>query len=77
MKISAAVRAAFLIVTAAVLAGTFTTPTLAPGQTYAIRVRIEISAGAAHGSSVMRTFTQRSVVDNSKIDVVAVSLGRR
>jgi hypothetical protein len=53
-------------ITSAAVAGTYQTPSLAPGATYLIRARITINTGG----NVARLVTIRSVVDPTKIDAV-------
>jgi hypothetical protein len=64
-------------ITAAVAAGTFTTPTLAPGEQYVIRARVAVSSAASHGPAVGRSYTLKSTSDTSKQDVVAIWVQRR
>lgn len=64
-------------ITAAVEAGTFTTALIQPGQRSAIRVRIEITAAAAHHSEVSRLLTITSTSDVSKEDAVGFIVRRR
>jgi hypothetical protein len=54
-------------ITSAVVAGTYRTPSLAPGATYLISARITINQG---GSLAARLVTIRSVADPTKIDAV-------
>jgi hypothetical protein len=53
-------------VTAAILAGTYQTTSLAPGATYLIRARITVKTG----TSVTRLLTIRSGADPTKVDAV-------
>jgi hypothetical protein len=64
-------------ITEAVEAGTFTTPILGPGAHYAIRARVQIGPGAAHGSEVYRFFTITSVANGAKQDAVKFEVARR
>jgi hypothetical protein len=64
-------------VTAAVEAGTFTTPVLMPGQKYQIRVRVYIGPGAVTDSTLTRLVTATSVGDNTKTDAVGFSVRKR
>lgn len=63
-------------ITAAVVAGTYQTTSLAPGATFAIKAKVKVLAGATVGSSVTRLLTTSSVVDPSKIDAVKL-IGKR
>ena len=54
-------------ITAAVVAGTFRTPSLAPGATYLIHARITIGDG---GGNITRMVAIRSVANPAKIDTV-------
>lgn len=53
-------------ITPAVVAGTFQTPSLAPGATYLIKAKISINMGG----NITRLVTIRSVADPTKIDAV-------
>ena len=64
-------------ITAAVESGTFTTPELGPGRTFAIRARVQVLAGAVRGSQVQRLFTITSVGDSAVKDAVGFLMGRR
>ncbi len=64
-------------ITAAVEAGTFTTPDLAAGDRYAIRVKVTVTSGAAHGSRVRRLITVTSEANASKQDAVGITVRRR
>jgi hypothetical protein len=57
-------------ITSSIVAGTFQTPSLAPGAAYALTARVKVLNNAAVGSSVTRVVRVRSVGDRSKVDVV-------
>jgi hypothetical protein len=57
-------------ITAAVVAGTYQTPTLAAAGTFLIKAKVTIGSSAATGSSVTRLVTITSVGDGSKQDAV-------
>ena len=57
-------------ITAAIVAGTYTTPALAPGATYLITAKVKVTASAAAGSSVTRVLTITSLGDGTKQDAV-------
>jgi hypothetical protein len=57
-------------ITSAVVAGTFQTPSIAPGGKYGIKAKVTIGSAAATGSSITRLVTITSVGDNSKQDAV-------
>ncbi len=57
-------------ITAAVVAGTYTTPSLAPGAKYLITVKVKVKSSATKGSSTTRLVTITSVGDGSKQDAV-------
>lgn len=63
-------------VTAQVVAGTYQTPSLAPGATRVLTVKIKVKSGAAVGSKVNRLVTITSVADGTKIDAVKVTVKR-
>lgn len=63
-------------VTAAVTAGTFTTPAVAPGGSFKLRAVVTVLAGAAPGSSITRTLTATSVGYPSDKDTVAFTVRR-
>jgi hypothetical protein len=63
-------------ITAAVNAETFSTPVLAPGQTYAIRVKVTVGPSAAHGSEFYWVIQQISNFDSGYEDSVAFYLRR-
>ena len=63
-------------VTAAIVAGTYHTPSLAPGATYLISARVAVKAGAAPGSQVARLVVITSVSDHTRKDAVQFT-GRR
>ena len=62
--------------TAEIEAGTFVTPTLAPGQVYRIRVRIETTTDAVHGSQLTRLFTFSSEHDGNAQDAALLTVTR-
>jgi len=57
-------------ITAAVVAGTYTTPALAAGGTFLITAKVKVTSTAAVGSSVTRLITLTSGADGSKKDAV-------
>ena len=57
-------------ITAAVMAGTYRTPSLAPGGTYLITARVTVASTAAAGSSVTQFVTVTSGADVPARDVV-------
>ena len=57
-------------ITAAVVAGSYLTPSLAPGATYLITARVTVKSTAAVGSSVTRLVTLTSVGNSVKKDAV-------
>jgi hypothetical protein len=63
-------------ITAAVVAGTFTTPSLKAGKAYLITVKVKVKATATVGSSVTRLVTISSVGDGTKQDAVSF-IGKR
>ena len=63
-------------ITAAVVAGTFRTPSVAPGLAYAIKVKVKVLSTATVGSSVSRLVAITSQSDGSKLDAVRF-IGRR
>jgi hypothetical protein len=63
-------------ITTEVLDGTFTTPTLAPGETVELDVRVN-SATPAPGSKVKRVVTLTSQGDPTKKDAVSFVVRRR
>jgi hypothetical protein len=64
-------------ITAAVVAGTYQTASLAPGGTFAIKVKVKVLSGAAKGSEVMRLVTISAVADPGKVDAVSFDGVRR
>ena len=60
-------------ITAAVVAGTYTTPSLAAGATRLITVTVKVKSTAAVGSKVTRLVTISSVADPTKKDAVRSS----
>ncbi len=63
-------------ITAAVVAGTYRTPSLAPGGTYLITARVTVASTAAAGSNVTRYVTITSGADMPTKDVVKF-IGKR
>jgi hypothetical protein len=63
-------------ITAAVLAGTFTTPSLARGGSVVMRVRIQVKAGAPAGATQATSLTIASVARQSSTDVVKAVVQR-
>ena len=63
-------------ITAAVVAGTYTTPTVAAGGAYVITVKVKVNTTATVGSSITRLVTIASVGDNTKQDAVSFT-GKR
>ena len=63
-------------ITAAVVAGTFTTPSLAPGAKYLVTVKVKVASSATKGSSTTRLVTITSVGDPTKQDAVSFT-GKR
>lgn len=57
-------------ITAAVVAGTYTTPVLAPGDKYLITARVKVKSSATAGSSITRVVTITSVGDARQQDAV-------
>ena len=57
-------------ITSAVVAGTYQTPSLAPGATYLISARITLPQSSNLSFSVARLVTIRSVANSTKIDAV-------
>ncbi len=57
-------------ITGQVVTGTYRTPYLNPGATFAIQAKVKVLAGATVGSSVTRLVSLTSVADPSKVDVV-------
>ena len=57
-------------ITSAVVAGTYRTPSLAPGATYLISARITLPQSSNLSFSVARLVTIRSVGDPTKLDAV-------
>ena len=57
-------------ITAAIVAGTYRTPSLVPGASYLLTARIAVKAGAAPGSQVARLVTITSVSDHAQKDAV-------
>lgn len=64
-------------ITAEVEAGTFTTPVLAPGEHYQIRVRIYIGPNAVSKTTLSRLVKATSVGDTNKFDVVGFVIRKR
>lgn len=63
-------------ITAAVVAGTYTTPMLANGGTFLITAKVKVNSSATVGSSVTRLVTISSVADPTKKDAVKF-IGKR
>ena len=63
-------------ITAAVVAGTYKTPSLAPGAKYLITAKVKVKSSATVGSSVTRLMTISSVADPAKVDAVRF-IGKR
>jgi hypothetical protein len=63
-------------ITAAIVAGTYTTPALAPGATYLIKAKVTVTSTATKFSSVTRLVTITSLGDSSKKDAVKFIRGR-
>ncbi|MBA3307268.1 MAG: M4 family metallopeptidase [Chloroflexi bacterium] len=57
-------------VTSAVVAGTYQTPSLAPGGSHLLKVKVKVKSSAAVGSKVSRLVTITSVGDATKKDAV-------
>jgi hypothetical protein len=64
-------------ITSKVVAGTWTTPKLAPGATVKVTVKITITSAAAKGSSLTRLLTVSSVANAALTDSVGVSVSRK
>ena len=64
-------------ITAQVVAGTYQTPSLAPGAKLVITVDVIVKKGATAGSSVSRLVTITSVGDNSQLDALKFVAARR
>ncbi|MBL8777694.1 MAG: hypothetical protein JNK12_17260 [Acidimicrobiales bacterium] len=63
-------------VTSRVVAGTFRTPLLLPGETYEIGIFVKATAGTPRGASITQTATVTSVADPTKKDVVKYTATR-
>jgi hypothetical protein len=63
-------------ITSAVEAGTFTTPTIAPGEAFVIRARVEVSSGATRHSPIGR-FYRLTSGSGTEEDDVAIWAQRR
>jgi hypothetical protein len=63
-------------ITPAVLAGTYTTPSLARGSSVVMRVRIQVKAGAPTGATQATPLTIASVARPSSTDVVKAVVQR-
>lgn len=63
-------------ITAAIVAGTYTTPGLAAGAKYLITAKVKVKSSATVGSSVTRLVTITSVSDGTKQDAVKF-IGKR
>jgi hypothetical protein len=64
-------------ITAGVEAGTFTTPSLAPGEKFVIRARVEVSEAATPGSPIGRFFRITSTAAGQLEDSVAIWAQRK
>jgi hypothetical protein len=64
-------------ITTAVQAGTFMTPTLAPGGRYGIKVKITVTSAAGHGSGVQLLLTVSSFSQPLTKDAVGIKMRRR
>ena len=64
-------------ITAAVVAGTYTTPTLAPGATHKVKITVTVLRTAPVGASLDRTLKTTSVTQPSVWDKVRASTRRR
>lgn len=64
-------------ITAAVEAGTFTTPTLAPGGRYGIKVKVTVMPEAGHGFGVELLLTMSSSSHPNLKDAVGIKMRRR
>ncbi len=64
-------------ITAAVVAGTYTTPVLAPGDNFLIRAKVKVTSTATVGSSVTRLVTITSVGNGSNQDAVMFTAKRK
>jgi uncharacterized membrane protein len=59
-------------VTGQVIAGTYTTPALNPGQTSTLRVQVTVKRTAPRGSTLIRPITARADSDLARVDRVRV-----
>ena len=57
-------------ITAAVVAGTYQTPSVAPGASYTVKAVVKVKSTATAGSSVSRLLTITSVANGTKQDAV-------
>jgi hypothetical protein len=64
-------------ITGQVVTGTYKTPFLAPGATFAIKAKVKVLAGATIGSSVTRLVYLNSAADPAKQDVVKFTCKRK
>lgn len=64
-------------ITDEIVAGTFVTPVLDPGQKFLIRVRASVLPEAAPGLAMFSYLAMTSVEDTSKVDVVTLLVLRR
>jgi CSLREA domain-containing protein len=64
-------------ITAQVVAGTYQTPSIAPGGTLIITVDVIVKKGATVGSSITRLVTITSVNDNAQVDALKFVAGRK
>ena len=64
-------------VTSAVEAGTFTTPSLAPGDIYRLRVKAKVTTSTPRGSSIDRLVTITADADGTTSDTVGFTVKRK
>jgi hypothetical protein len=64
-------------ITASVVAGTYTTPSIAPGGALVITVDVIVKKGATLGSSISRLVTVASVADNAQKDALGFNAARK
>jgi CSLREA domain-containing protein len=64
-------------ITAAVIAGTYTTPSLPPGSAILIKAKVKVNSTATAGSSVTRLVAITSQVDSSVLDAVKFVASRK
>jgi hypothetical protein len=63
-------------ITNQVVAGTWKTPVLAPGQVRTIRIQVTVRSSAPRGARLVRTFTTASTANPSVKDVVTFTTSR-